>query len=335
MIKKLALLVATLCGSALTAADLSISYVFTDHMVLQREKPVAVWGWANAGETVTVEFADQKNTTVAGPDGKWLLYLSPMPASFESRVIKISGSNSAADASKPRSIEIKDVLVGEVWLGSGQSNMELGVDYCLNAKEEVANANYPNIRFFFEHSKHQNDPQANGKGNWIACSPKTVGYFSGTLYFMGRQLHKELNVPIGLINSSQGGTKIESWMSLEAQHSDDFLKQHYEALVQYGKEVTSEESRKKFLEELKAWYVADEKANLSFLTPFAEYSGIKVKPMLGVNAHGSTQNNFRLSFMIGANAGAKNCLLRGFSCLVLKPIWAKAGNTCASRCSKL
>ena len=260
MIKKLALLVATLCGSALTAADLSISYVFTDHMVLQREKPVAVWGWANAGETVTVEFADQKNTTVAGPDGKWLLYLSPMPASFESRVIKISGSNPAADTSKPRSIEIKDVLVGEVWLGSGQSNMELGVDYCLNAKEEVANANYPNIRFFFEHSKHQNDPQANGKGNWIACSPKTVGYFSGTLYFMGRQLHKELNVPIGLINSSQGGTKIESWMSLEAQHSDDFLKQHYEALVQYGKEVTSEESRKKFLEELKAWYVADEKA---------------------------------------------------------------------------
>lgn len=204
-----ALLLASL--APLCAADLKLAAVLSDHMVLQRDKPVPVWGWADAGERITVEFAGQKKDTIADASGKWQVKLDPMTASAESRTLIVQSG-------KPeRKLEVADVLVGEVWLGSGQSNMAMRVSGALNFKSEQSTANFPLIRGFNEGSKSSAKPQADAIGKWTVCSPETVGAFSATLYFFCRELQRELNVPVGLINSSVGGTPIESWVAAELQ----------------------------------------------------------------------------------------------------------------------
>lgn len=204
-----ALLLAPL--AVLHAADLKLAAVLSDHMVLQRDKPVPVWGWADAGESVTVEFAGQKKSAIADPTGKWLVKLDPMTASAESRALIVQSG-------KPeRKIQVEDVLVGEVWLGSGQSNMAMRVSSAQDFKSQQAAANHPQIRAFNEGSAASAKPQADASGKWAVCSPETVGTFSATLYFFGRELQRELKVPVGLINSSVGGTPIESWIAAEAQ----------------------------------------------------------------------------------------------------------------------
>ena len=193
------------------AAELKLAALFSDHMILQRDKPVPVWGWSDPEEKITVEFAGQKKSTIAGADGKWQLKLDPLAASAESRVLKVSSDK--AD----RKLEIADVLVGEVWLGSGQSNMAMRVSSAKNFGTEKGLANFPAIRTFNEGSGAAAKPQSDAKGTWVVCSPETVGGFSATLYFFGREIHRELGVPVGLINSSVGGTPIESWIATEAQ----------------------------------------------------------------------------------------------------------------------
>jgi len=190
---------------AVQAAELKLAALFSDHMVLQCDKPVPIWGWANAGETVTVEFAGQTKKTTADANGKWKVKLDPLKASAEPRELKVGG------------LVIHDVLVGEVWLGSGQSNMAMGVNRARDYTAEQAAANLPLIRMFKESSVATNLPQSDASGQWVICSPETVGTFSATLYFFGRELHSELNVPMGLINSSVGGTPIESWVAEDAQ----------------------------------------------------------------------------------------------------------------------
>ncbi|MEY3897341.1 MAG: hypothetical protein RLZZ214_2862 [Verrucomicrobiota bacterium] len=200
--------------TALLAADLRLAAVLSDHMVLQREKPVPVWGWADAGERITVEFAGQKKTAIADATGIWRVKLDPLQASAESRALIVRSE-------KPeRKLEVADVLVGEVWLGSGQSNMALRVSGARNYQNEQAAANFPLIRTFNEGSKTAAKAQADASGKWTACSPATVGTFSATLYFFGRELQRELNVPVGLINSSVGGTPIESWIAAEVQQPE-------------------------------------------------------------------------------------------------------------------
>ncbi len=195
----------------LSAADLKLAAVFSDHMVIQREKPVPVWGWADAGESITIEFAGQEKSTTADAKGKWQVKLDPMTASAESRVLSVQSG-------KPdRRIEVGDVLVGEVWLGSGQSNMAMRVSGARDYKTEQATANFPWIRTFNEASGPSAKAQADAKGKWTVCSPETVGTFSATLYFFGRELNQELKVPVGLINSSVGGTPIESWIAAPVQ----------------------------------------------------------------------------------------------------------------------
>ncbi|MFM7241337.1 MAG: sialate O-acetylesterase [Opitutia bacterium] len=218
----LSLLAGLALGTSLLAADLRLAAPLSDHMVLQREKPVAIWGWADAGEAVTVSFGGQTKTATAGADGKWTLRLDALSASAEPRTLVVTGKEG-------RKVEAKDVLVGEVWLGSGQSNMAMSVQSSKDFEAEKAAAQYPLIRHYQEVSGPADQPQAEGKGQWRACAPETVGGFSATLYFFGREIHREIGVPVGLINTSVGGTPIESWVAAETQSSDSETKANYDA----------------------------------------------------------------------------------------------------------
>lgn len=185
--------------------------LFCDHAVLQRELSVPVWGWSQPGDKVTVSFAGQTRTTVAGADGKWMVRLKAMPASSQPRSMTVQSAKSQ--------IKIDDVLVGDVWLCSGQSNMEMGIGNC-NVPNEIAQANYPNIRLLTIPKLVASSPVDCPKCAWLQCNSNTImqgvwGGFSAAGYFFGRELHRELNIPIGLIHSSWGGTVAEAWTSYE------------------------------------------------------------------------------------------------------------------------
>jgi sialate O-acetylesterase len=197
--------------ATLHAADLKVAAIFTDHAVLQRDVAVPVWGWADAGADVKVEFAGQTKTSTADATGKWFVKLDPLKASTEPTTLKVTVLASAA------SVALQDILVGEVWLGSGQSNMMMPVQVAQNFGQERSAANLPLVRMFKEESGPASTPQPDGKGEWRVCSPDTVGDFSATLFFFGREIHTSLSVPVGLIHSSIGGTSIEQWTAVEAQ----------------------------------------------------------------------------------------------------------------------
>ena len=260
--KKFLLVLTLALASALRAANLECSGIFTDHMVLQREKAVAIWGWADANETVTVEFNGQKKTTKTAASGKWMLKLDSMKANANSQKLVIKGSTPSTDPAKPRQCVFDDVLVGEVWLGSGQSNMSLQVARCLNPEQEKAAANYPLIREFGEKSLSHDKAKDNCKGKWTVCSPETVSNYSAALYFMARELHNELKVPVGIIQSSVGGTPIENWIDVNTQLAVPELKETTEAKVKSWKAFDEVKAKAKYEMELADWKAAKEKAKL-------------------------------------------------------------------------
>ena len=191
-------------------ADVKLPKVIGSHMVLQRDRPLPIWGWASPGEDVTVTLDETKAGTKADAQGNWKVVLSPVKADGKAHRMIVSGKNK---------IEMEDILIGEVWLGSGQSNMKMGIGKSDKGKEHIAAANYPRIRLFcMPPSTSKRAP-----GLWAECSPETVqagaygnwGGFSGVLYYFGQRLHKDLDVPVGLISSSKGGTSIESWTASE------------------------------------------------------------------------------------------------------------------------
>jgi sialate O-acetylesterase len=201
-----ALMVAFVWSNAVRA-EVKLPAVLNSHMVLQQGMPAPIWGWAEAGEKVTVSFAGQTKTTAADKDGKWQIKLDALKANAKGQSLTIAGTNK---------IELTDVLIGEVWICSGQSNMEWRITGALNPKEEVANSNHPQIRLFDVQGHVVNArPQENCKGVWAVCSPKTSGSFSAVGYYFGRALQKKLNVPIGLVGSNWGGTRIEPWVTLD------------------------------------------------------------------------------------------------------------------------
>lgn len=194
------LLVVTTAGSVL--ADARLASVFGDHMVLQREQPLQVWGWAEPGESVVVAVGKSTATVKADDSGRWQVELPAMQASAEAVRFVVEAKNR---------IELSDVLVGEVWLCSGQSNMEWTVAISANAQQEIAEAKYPLIRHIKVPLVPSTVPLDSFNGSWQVCSPETAGNFTACGYYMARKLQKELNVPIGLVNSSWGGTRIEPW----------------------------------------------------------------------------------------------------------------------------
>ncbi|MCC9601189.1 sialate O-acetylesterase [Stieleria sp. JC731] len=200
---RLCLSIAGVFGMATqAAAEVRLPGFFGDHMVIQQKKPVRVWGWADAGESVSVTIAGNEAKTKADDSGKWAVELPELSASESPKTLIVSGTNK---------IELTDILVGEVWLCSGQSNMEWNVRASNNSAEEIAAADYPLIRHIKFAHRPSNDPLDDVKAPWELCSSDTVADFTACGYFMARRLHKELNVPIGLINSSWGGTRVEPW----------------------------------------------------------------------------------------------------------------------------
>ena len=198
-------------SAALHAEDLRFARIFTDHGVLQREMPVPVWGWGTPGAEVNVEFAGQTKTATADGSGKWLVRLDPMPASADGQELKVTSGSAAA--------ELTNILVGEVWLCSGQSNMGLPISKAKGGKETIANADLPRLRMFRVKQNPMYEPGAEVAGEWIACSPNIFedGHdFSAVAFFFGQQLLKSQDCPIGLIGSYVGGSPVEAWMSEEA-----------------------------------------------------------------------------------------------------------------------
>jgi sialate O-acetylesterase len=210
-------LTALLCGLAVTlsagiaSADVKLPAIFTSHMVLQQKLANPVWGTAAPGEEVTVSIGDQKLTTKAGDDGKWRVKLAPMDANAKPQTLTVQGKNE---------VKIEDVLVGEVWICSGQSNMQWEVAQSTNAELEIATAKYPQIRFISVPQVGTQEPQADFKGAWEVCSPATIGKCSAVGYFFGRQLHQQLEVPIGLIDDAWGGSACEAWINRETLAKD-------------------------------------------------------------------------------------------------------------------
>ena len=229
--KKLFILLLTLavfavqncCGNdrSATAVNFKVRNIYGDHMVLQQQKPIKIAGTAEPGKSVKAAIGKNSVIAAADKDGNWVAVLPAMKASFTPYTITVSG----AAGSQP--VTFKDVLIGEVWFCSGQSNMQMpvvgGKFWCSkNGPAEAAAANYPNIRIFqvaLRVSPGKELDNLPGNPKWEVCTPKTIGKFSACGFYFGRKLHKDLNVPIGLINSSWGGSRIEPWISKEGYFS--------------------------------------------------------------------------------------------------------------------
>ena len=204
--------------------ELRLPAVIASNMVLQRDTSVPIWGYARPGITVSVKFAGQLKTVTAGKDGRWRVELAPLPASNVPHEMLIS----CGDNTK----KLTNILIGEVWLCSGQSNMMWPVNQAANSKQEIAAADHPEIRLFQVERIPAGIPLSTCGGSWQACSPSTVGNFSAVAYYFGRELSKRYKIPIGLIDSSYGGTKIEAWTRREAFAGD---KSYQDILEAYDK----------------------------------------------------------------------------------------------------
>lgn len=198
-----ALSVAILFGFVAPApADVTLPAIIGDHMVLQSGSPLNIWGWAEPGEEVSVSLADTKAAATADAAGNWLVKLPSLAASAEPLTMTVEGRNT---------IEVTDILVGEVWLGSGQSNMEWPVAASDDAASEMAAADDPQLRLFLVPKSPKSTPAKDVAASWTVCTPDSVRGFSAVSYFFGRELREKLQVPVGMIASSWGGTRIEPW----------------------------------------------------------------------------------------------------------------------------
>jgi sialate O-acetylesterase len=195
-------------------ADVRLPKLFADNMVIQRDKAIAVWGWATPNEKISLQFNRQNKSVTAGKNGKWTVSLAPESAGGPYQLV-VKGKNT---------LTIRNILIGDVWVCSGQSNMEWTVRNSNNAMEEISNGNYPTIRHIKIPNTVATSPQEDiSAGEWKVCTPADVADFTAVGYFFARNLTKELNVPIGLINTTWGGTHSETWTSREAfEGSDEF-----------------------------------------------------------------------------------------------------------------
>jgi sialate O-acetylesterase len=198
-------------AAVVSRAEVRLHNLFTDHMVIQQGTSVPVWGWAADGEKVTVEFRDQKVSTVA-KDGKWMVKLGKMDAAGPAGTLKVTGDNPAATDKRHSSVVLMDVVVGEVWVASGQSNMEWPLNRSFEPAADIAASANPNIRLFTVPKLKLNTPTNNVNGSWQLCAPETVPGFSAVAYYFARDLQKALGVPVGVIHTSWGGSPAEVWI---------------------------------------------------------------------------------------------------------------------------
>lgn len=210
---------------------LCVSNVFQSHMVLQRDKPVSIWGWAAADEVVTVKFAGQQKAVTAAADRSWKVTLPPMPANSDGQTLTVTGGD--------QTLTLDDILVGDVWVLGGQSNMEFPLDRIENGQLEIVSANYPNMRILTVPAQNGADDkpgfprlhewsgwfgQHYRKGDWDACTPEIARELSAIGYVFARRIHKTAQIPIGVIDASRGGTTVETWTPdavLRGMQTDD------------------------------------------------------------------------------------------------------------------
>jgi len=222
-------------GLGMVQADVRLPALFTDHMVLQQRKPITVWGWADPGERVTVTLNGKtRRTTARG--GEWQVRLPAQKASTEPTTLVVQGDNR---------IEIRDVLVGEVWICSGQSNMEWPLQRSADPDATIQNATHPQIRLFTVPKKKAVDPVRDVEASWQLCQPETVKSFSAVGYYFGRELYDSLQVPIGLIHTSWGGSPAEVWMRWDLLAANEI----------YQREILQPwiEANTQFQSDLEAW----------------------------------------------------------------------------------
>ncbi len=273
-------------AASLLRADVKVPAIIGENMALQQGISVPIWGWADAGEEVSVTYAGQTKTTKAGDDKKWSVKLDTMKVGAPSEMV-IKGKNT---------LTLKNVVVGEVWVNSGQSNMEFGMGGTTNSKEEIANAKFPNIRLFTVKKAVKDEAQSDCEGKWTECSPETAGGFSAVAYFFGRKLHQDLGVPIGLIHTSWGGTPAESWTTIATMAADADLK----PMVDRYEGAKAADSQEAFDKKMAAWKVAVEKAKaekkqaprppqraLNQNSPAALYNGM-IAPIIPFGIAGAT-----------------------------------------------
>ena len=249
------LIVAALSAAGANA-NVSLPDVISEAMVLQQGQAVPIWGKADPGEVVTVRFAGQSKKAIAAMDGTWRVKLNPMRANATPATMIISGRNN---------IELKDILVGEVWLVSGQSNMQRLLSETDNGEAAIAAANHPLIRLFNVSRqvafKHAPPPLA----TWQACSPQSVRQFSAAGYYFGVELEKELRVPIGLINSSYGGSQAEAWTPVEYLLASEDLRPTVERTKIWDEERPR--VRAEYDEALQKWRAEADKARAAGARP--------------------------------------------------------------------
>lgn len=225
-----------------SVAQLKLPRLFSDHVVLQRQKPIPVWGWAKPKEKVIVTLAGQKQIVTTDASGKWMVKFMPMEA---------GGPHQMTVTAKSGKVEVNDILMGEVWLCSGQSNMEWPVRQADNFKAEKKNADFPKIRHFFVAHEVTMQPQTDlTSGEWKICNEENVGNFTAVGFFFARELYQKLNVPIGLLHSSWGGSQVEGWMSKEAMLTNDELKMYAQNLPKTWEEadaILDQKTRKQLL----------------------------------------------------------------------------------------
>ncbi len=244
-----------LAAATAATAEVRLPKIFTDGAVLQRDRAVPVWGWAEPGRKVTVKFAGQEKSAEAGPDGRWRVDLDAMPASAENRTLE------AAEQDGNR-VEVKDVLVGEVWLASGQSNMQWNITQSRPEDQEIAKAGpVPLLRLFQVPNKLSAYRLDDVEANWTHADPERSLHFSAVAWFFGRKLTEELGVPVGMINSSWGGSRIEPWFADEGLADVPDLaemKQHRESRTPGT--PAHQEIMRRHLDSTRAWLDAAESA---------------------------------------------------------------------------
>ncbi|MFA6289519.1 MAG: sialate O-acetylesterase [Opitutaceae bacterium] len=277
-------------------AEVKFNSLFTDGAVLQQEANVPVWGTAGEGEKVTVQF-DGQSATATAKDGKWMVHLKPH---------KAGGPFELTVAGEANTITLKNVLVGEVWVCSGQSNMQFGLRFDANAATEIPTANYPKLRLFFVERKNAAHPLAEVKGGWSECSPESAKYFTAVGYYFGRNLHKTLGVPVGLIHSSYGATYAQAWTSLDGLEKEPTLQRYSEqvkklaanyeqASATYPGELAVYKEKLKqwdadvgvaYKETLKAWTAENQKLELEGKPAIPEPKPAQPKPTAPTSPEG-------------------------------------------------
>lgn len=226
--KRIALFLLLLSATS-SFAQVKLARLFSDHVVLQRQKPIPVWGWAKPKEKVTITLGSQTLTAKADTSGKWLVNFAPLEA---------GGPLQMSVTAKSGSAKVEDILIGEVWICSGQSNMEFRVNQADNYLTEKKNANFPQIRHFLVDREVTIDPQKDlKKGAWEISSEETVGGFSAVGFFFAREVYQKLNIPIGILHSSWGGSQVEGWISKEGMLSSNALENYAKHLPKSWEEA--------------------------------------------------------------------------------------------------